>query len=164
MGLYDLWPCAGLFCFRKATTLARRQVFGSLDLRKHDVKNECSQTVVFTLWRMTNPRWMLLPPGALPDLHFLMTVSSYSTVKSDVRLPSAVAALESEVTLKYAVYVASASSACGFGKPGVIIAVSAVNNSHLSFRKLHLLKRPCIEFDVVRVDSAIVVCIHSAII
>ena len=26
------------------------------------------------------------------------------------------------------------------------------------------LKRPCIEFDVVRIDSAIVVCIHSAII
>ena len=27
-----------------------------------------------------------------------------------------------------------------------------------------ILKRPCIEFDVVRRDSAIVVCIHSAII
>ena len=27
-----------------------------------------------------------------------------------------------------------------------------------------VLKRPCIEFGVVRIDSAMVVCIHSAII
>ena len=31
--------------------------------------------------------------------------------------------------LQYAVYVASASSACGFGRPGVLLSVSAVNNS-----------------------------------
>ena len=40
----------GLFGFGRATTVARRQVFGSLDLRKHDVKNEHSQAVVFALW------------------------------------------------------------------------------------------------------------------
>ena len=51
MGLYELGSCAGLFGFgRRATTVARRQVFGSLDLRKHDVKNEHSQAVVFALW------------------------------------------------------------------------------------------------------------------
>ena len=41
--------------------------------------------------------------------------------------------------LQYAVYVASASSACGFGRPGVLRSVSAVNNSQLAFRKFHLL-------------------------
>ena len=35
---------------------------------------------------------------ALSDFNFLMAVSSYSTVKSDDRLASAVAALQSEVT------------------------------------------------------------------
>ena len=41
--------------------------------------------------------------------------------------------------LQYDVYVASASSACGFGTPGVHLSVSAVNNSQLAFRKFHLL-------------------------
>ena len=41
---------------------------------------------------------MLSRPGALPDFNFLMAASSYSTVKSNDRLASAVAALESEVT------------------------------------------------------------------
>ena len=40
MGLFDLGSFAGLFRFGRATTVARRQVFGSLNLRKHDVKNE----------------------------------------------------------------------------------------------------------------------------
>ena len=46
MGLYDLGSCAGLFGYGRATTVARRQVFGSLDLRKHDGKNEHSHAVV----------------------------------------------------------------------------------------------------------------------
>ena len=37
------------------------------------------------------------------------------------------------------VHVASASSACGCGRPGVLLSVSAVNNSQLAFRKFHLL-------------------------
>ena len=41
---------------------------------------------------------MLSRPSALPDFNFLMAASSSSTVKSDDRLASAVAALESEVT------------------------------------------------------------------
>ena len=41
---------------------------------------------------------MLSRPGALPDFNILMAVSSSSTVKSDDRLASAVAALESEET------------------------------------------------------------------
>ena len=41
---------------------------------------------------------MLSRPGALPDFNFLMAASSSSTVKSDDRLASAVAALESEVS------------------------------------------------------------------
>ena len=41
--------------------------------------------------------------------------------------------------LQYAVRVASASSACGYGRPGVLLSVSAVNNSQLDFRKFHLL-------------------------
>ena len=41
---------------------------------------------------------MLSRPGALPDFNFLMAASSSSTVKSDDRLASAVAALESEMT------------------------------------------------------------------
>ena len=88
MGLCDLGSCAGLFGFGRATTVARRQVFGSFDLRKHDVKNEHSQAVVFALWRMTNAGWMLSRPGALPDFNFLMAASSYSTVKSDDRWAS----------------------------------------------------------------------------
>ena len=32
------------------TTVARRQVFGSFDLRKHDVKNEHSTALVFAFW------------------------------------------------------------------------------------------------------------------
>ena len=40
---------------------------------------------------------------------------------------------------QYAVYVASASSACGFRRPGVLLSVYAVNNSQLAFRKFHLL-------------------------
>ena len=98
MGMYDLESCAGLFGFGRATTVARHHVFGSLDLRKHDVKNEHSQAVVFALWRMTNSGWMLSRPGALPDFNFLMAASSSSTVMSDDRLASAVADLESEVT------------------------------------------------------------------
>ena len=47
---------------------------------------------------MANPGWMLSRPGGLPDFKFLMAASSYSTVKSDDRLASAVAALESDVT------------------------------------------------------------------
>ena len=46
---------------------------------------------------MTNPGWMLSRRGALPDFNVLMAVSR-STVKSDDRLASAVAAQESEVT------------------------------------------------------------------
>ena len=41
--------------------------------------------------------------------------------------------------LQYAVYVASASTACGFGRTGILLSVSAVNNSQLAFRKFHLL-------------------------
>ena len=41
---------------------------------------------------------MLSRPGAVPDFNFLKAASSSSTVKSDDRLASAVAALESEVT------------------------------------------------------------------
>ena len=41
--------------------------------------------------------------------------------------------------LQYAVYVASASSACGFGRPGVLLSISAVSNSQLALRKFHLL-------------------------
>ena len=41
---------------------------------------------------------MLSRPGALPDFTFLMAASSYSTVKSDDRLASAVAAPKCEVT------------------------------------------------------------------
>ena len=48
---------------------------------------------------MTNSGWLLSRSGALPDFNFLMAASSYSTVKSDDRLASAVAALESKVTL-----------------------------------------------------------------
>ena len=50
MGMYDLGSCAGLFGYVRATTVARCQVVGSLDLRKHDTKNEHSQAVVFALW------------------------------------------------------------------------------------------------------------------
>ena len=50
MSLYDLGSCAGLLGFGRATTVARRQVFVSVDLRKHDVKNEHSQVVVYALW------------------------------------------------------------------------------------------------------------------
>ena len=60
MGLYDLGYCAGLFGFGRATTVARRQVFGILHLRKHDVKNEHSQAVVFALWWITNSGWMIV--------------------------------------------------------------------------------------------------------
>ena len=49
-GLYDLESCACLFCFGRTTTVARRQVFGSLGLQKHDATNEHSQAVVFALW------------------------------------------------------------------------------------------------------------------
>ena len=35
-------------------------------------------------------------------------------------------------------YVAYALSACGFGRHGVLLSVSAVNNSQLAFRKFHL--------------------------
>ena len=41
---------------------------------------------------------MLSRPGALSGFNFLMAASSSSNVKSDDRLTSAVAALESEVT------------------------------------------------------------------
>ena len=50
MGLCDLGSCTGLFGLGRATAVARRQVFGSLDLRKHDVSNEHSQAFVFVLW------------------------------------------------------------------------------------------------------------------
>ena len=43
---------------------------------------------------------MLSRPGALPDFNFLIAASSSSTVKSDDRLASAVAAPESEVTTR----------------------------------------------------------------
>ena len=50
---------------------------------------------------MNDELWVVVSrPGALPDFNFLMAASSYSTVESDDRLASAVAALESEVTLR----------------------------------------------------------------
>ena len=45
-----------------------------------------------------NSALMLSRPGALPDFNFVMAASSSSTVKSDDRLASGVAALESAVT------------------------------------------------------------------
>ena len=47
---------------------------------------------------MTNSGWRFSRSGALPDFNFLMAASSSSTVKSDDRLVSAVATLDSEVT------------------------------------------------------------------
>ena len=40
--------------------------------------------------------------------------------------------------LQYAVYVASASSACGFGRPALLLSVYVVNNSQLGFLKFHI--------------------------
>ena len=123
MGLYDLGSCSGLFGFGRATALARRQVFGSLDLRKHDVRNEHSQAFVFATWRITNSGWILSRPDALPDFNFLMAASSSSTVKSDDRLASAVAALESEVT---SCGVQRAKSLCASGKRPLFTSCEAV--------------------------------------
>ena len=50
MGMYE-GSCAGLSGFGSVTTVARRHVFGSLDLRKHAVKNKLTYlAVVFALW------------------------------------------------------------------------------------------------------------------
>ena len=56
---------------------------------------------------------MLSTSGALPDFNFLMAASSSSTVKSDDRLASAVAALESKVTSRD---VQRAKSLSSYGK------------------------------------------------
>ena len=48
---------------------------------------------------MNDELWVdVVASWCLPDFNFLMAASSYSNVKSDDRLASAVAALESEVT------------------------------------------------------------------
>ena len=46
----------------------------------------------------------------------------------------------------------------------VHILYTTSNTTILAVAVYYLLKRPCIEFGVLRIDSAIVVCIHSAII
>ena len=79
-------------------TEARRQVFGSLDLRKHDEKNEHSQRDVLALWCMTNSGWILSRPGDLPGFSVLIAALSSAAVKSPERLASALAALERENT------------------------------------------------------------------
>ena len=56
---------------------------------------------------------MLSRPGTLPDFNFLMAASSYSTVKSDDRLASAVAALESEVISRNVQRTKSLSASIG---------------------------------------------------
>ena len=43
-------------------------------------------------------------------------------------------------------------------------SVSLLDTQHIILISAIHLKRPCIEFGVVQIDSAIVVCIHSAII
>ena len=49
--VYTTWSLAQVyFVTLRVATVARRQVFGRLDLRKHDMKNEHSQAVVFALW------------------------------------------------------------------------------------------------------------------
>ena len=46
------------------------------------------------------------------------------------------------IMLQYAVYVASASPACGFGRPGVLLSACAVNYSQLAFHKYQLSAEP----------------------
>ena len=60
LGMYGLEHRAGLFGFGRAMTVERCQVFGSLDLRKHDVENEHNQAVASTFWWMTNSGWKML--------------------------------------------------------------------------------------------------------
>ncbi|KAI9529551.1 hypothetical protein NQZ68_011261 [Dissostichus eleginoides] len=98
MGLYDLGSSVGLFGFGRAMTEARRQVFGSFDLRKHDEKNAQSQPDVVVLWWVTNSGWMLSRPGDLPGLNLLMASLSSSAVKSPERLESTLSAPKMEDT------------------------------------------------------------------
>ena len=65
----------------------------------------------------------ILPQLSLPDFNFLMVASSYSTVESDDRLASAVAALESGVTSRD---VQRAKSLSASGKPPLFRSCKAM--------------------------------------
>ena len=70
-----------------------------------------------------NSGWMLSRPGALPDFNVLMAASTSSTVTSDDRLASAVAALESEVTSRD---VQRAKSMSAYGKRPLFRSCEAI--------------------------------------
>ena len=98
---------------------------------------------------------MLSRPGALPDFNFLLAASSYSTVKSDDRLASAVAALESEVTSRD---VQRAKSLTASGKRPLFSSCEAIAfavTGHLEcvvllpvslFMVCHALRLECVKY------------------
>ena len=86
------------------------------------MKNEHSQAIFCAL--VNDELWVDVI--ALPDFNFLMAASSYSTVKSDDRLASAVAALESEVTSRD-VQRANSLSLSAYGKRPLFRSCAAMS-------------------------------------
>ena len=72
---------------------------------------------------------MLSRPGALPDFNFLMAASSSSTVKSDDRLASAVAALESVVLLPVSLFMV-----CHALRLECVKSIDSTTSVHLALR------------------------------
>ena len=110
--LLSLLRCPSLVC----TTKLR---FDNISIMKPTM---CLSGMILSRFR-TNSGWMLSRPGALPDFNVLMAASSSSTVKSDDRLASAVAALEGEVTSHD---VQRAKSLSASGKRPLFISCEAI--------------------------------------
>ena len=70
-----------------------------------------------------NYGWVLSCPGVLPDFNCFTAASSYSTIKSDDMLASAVAALESQMTARD---VQRAKSLSASGKRPLIRSCEAI--------------------------------------
>ena len=96
MGRYPFGSSTGLFGFRRAMTLARRHVFGSLSVWIQTEQNDRSHSVALLPWCRMNSGWMLSIPGALFGFRCLIADTISSFVKSPERLRSALGALPGE--------------------------------------------------------------------
>ena len=82
MGRYPFGSSSGLLGFGRAMTLARRHIFGSLDVRKQMEQNDRSHSVALLPWCRMNSWWMLSIPAALFGFRCLIADFILSLVNS----------------------------------------------------------------------------------
>ena len=95
---YPFGSSSGLLGFGRAMTLARRHIFGSLDVRKQREKNDRSHSVALLPWCRMNSGQMLSIPAALFGFRCLIADFISSLVNSPERLASTLGTLRMSFT------------------------------------------------------------------